>query len=195
MYPPLADTEQDDLIWNETCEMRVDEASLYGLRYRVAPNDATLVPFLTGFAKSAAHMPRLRTFALWSPLTFNIKPEDEGHEDFDFESVSRSYSRSCLDLYPTDRFSWGIAYTGPCEKAFDNDTEKDASGQRQMWWRTGSWRPPSDLHELFQKIGEERVKDRSDWFDEPGLRCRSDFENFQDRYFGDEINFWVGIYG
>ncbi|KAF9699754.1 hypothetical protein EKO04_002673 [Ascochyta lentis] len=178
MYPPLADTEQDDSLWEETCETDLEEAQTNFFQYRVVPNDAALVPFLTGFAKAAVHMPRLRTFALWSPLSFRLNPDDEEYQDFDFESVSNIPKHV---LYAA-RLAWGIAYTGPYERAFSNDTET-INGQRQMSWRTGSWRPQAGLHELFRKIGGGYVKDRSEWFDEKGLRDSLDFERFRYRYF------------
>lgn len=179
MYPPLADTEKDDLLWEETCETDLEEAQTNTFQYRVVPNNSVLVPFLTGFAKAAAYMPRLRTFALWSPLSFRLDPDEEDYRDFDFESVSNIPKHV---LYAA-KLAWGIAYTGPFERVFSNDTGESINGQRQMSWRTSSWRPRAGLHELFQKIGEEYVKDRSDWFDDKGLRDSLDFERFRYRYF------------
>lgn len=179
MYPPLADTEKDDLLWEETCETDLEEAQTNTFQYRVVPNNAALVPFLTGFAKAALHMPRLRTFALWSPLSFRLDPDDEEYRDLDFGSVSNIPKHV---LYAA-KLAWGIAYTGPYERAFSNNTERDLNHQGQMSWRTSSWRPQGGLHELFQKIGGEHVKDRSDWFDGKGLRDSLDFERFRYRYF------------
>lgn len=179
MYPPVVYTEKDDSLGIETCEMDLEEAQVNTVQYRVVPNDATLVPFLTGFAKAAVHMPHLRTFALWSPLSFNLPRTDEGYEDLDYESLSNVPE----DILYTARFAWGIAYTGPYEKSFVDDNERDVTGKRQMWWRTSSWRPDAGLYELFQKIGEEHVTDRSDWFDDGGLRERLDFAHHRYRYF------------
>lgn len=124
-------------------------------------------------------MPRLKTFALWSPLSFRLNPDDEEYKDFDFGSVSNIPKHV---LYAA-KLAWGIAYTGPYERAFSNDTVRKVNGQRQMSWRTSSWRPQADLHELFQKIGAEYVKDRCDWFDDKGLRDSLDFERFRYKYF------------
>jgi len=179
MYPPLADTEEDDLLWEDTCEIDLEEAQNNSFQYRVVPNNAALVPFLTGFAKAAAHMPRLRTFALWSPLSFRLDPDDEEYRDFDFESVSNIPK----DVLYATKLAWGVVYTGPQERGFSDDAERKSNDQRQMLWRTGSWRPQAGLHELFQKIGEEHAKNRSECFDDNGLRDSLDFERFRYRYF------------
>lgn len=55
----------------------------------VEPNNDTLVPFLTAFAKAAASMTRLREAALWSPLQFN-PPNVEEYADFDHHQVHTS---------------------------------------------------------------------------------------------------------
>ena len=179
MYPPLVFSEKDDLLWWETCEMDLLEAQCNDFQYRVVPNNATLVPLLTGFAKATGHMPRLRTFALWSPLRFGLSPTDEAYEDFDFESISDVPK----DILYTARFAWGIAYTGPYEKSFIDDHKRDVTGKRHMWWRTSSWRPEAGLYELFRNIGGEYVTDRSDWFDEKGLLEKLDFEHHRYTYF------------
>ena len=124
-------------------------------------------------------MPRLRTFALWSPLSFGLSPTDEAYEDFDFESISDVPK----DILYTARFAWGIAYTGPYEKSFIDDHKRDVTGKRHMWWRTSSWRPEAGLYELFRNIGGEYVTDRSDWFDEKGLLEKLDFEHHRYTYF------------
>jgi hypothetical protein len=124
-------------------------------------------------------MPRLRTFALWSPLRFNLGRTDEAYESFDFESISNVPK----DILYMARFAWGIAYTGPYEKSFIEENERDVTGKKQMWWRTSSWRPEAGLHELLQKIGGDSVTERSDWFDDKGLRESFDFEHHRYRYF------------
>jgi hypothetical protein len=180
MYPPLVFSEKDDLLWDETCETDLVEAQNNDFQYRVVPNNATLVPLLTGFAKATGHMPRLRTFALWSPLSFNLSPTDEAYKEFDFESVSNMPKENLYNA----KLAWGIAYTGPYERAFDDDYERDVNGKRKMWWRTSSWRPEADLYDLFQKPGKENATARSDWFDDDGLRGRLDFEHHRRKYFG-----------
>lgn len=179
MYPPVVYTEKDELLGDETCEMDLEEAQNNALQYRVVPNNVTLVPFLTGFANAALCMPRLRTFALWSPLRFNLGRTDEAYESFDFESISNVPK----DILYMARFAWGIAYTGPYEKSFIEENERDVTGKKQMWWRTSSWRPEAGLHELLQKIGGDSVTERSDWFDDKGLRESFDFEHHRYRYF------------
>lgn len=178
MYPPVVHTENDDLLDLETCEMDLDEARNNALQYRVVPNNAALIPFLTEFAKATLHMPRLRTFALWSSLSFDLGRTDKAYENFDFESISNLPK----DIQRMAEFAWGIAYTGPYERAFNGDNERDVIGKRQVWWRTSSWRPEAGLHELFQRIRGDCVTDRSDWFDDKGLRNRTDFENHRYMY-------------
>jgi hypothetical protein len=179
MYPPVVYTEKDDLLEYETDNVDLDEAQNNALQYRVVPNNAALIPFLTGFAKATLHMPRLRTFALWSPLSFDLGRTDKAYENLDFERISNEPK----DIQRMAEFAWGIAYTGPYERVFNDDNERDVIGKRQMWWRTSSWRPEAELHELFQRIRGEYVTDRSDWFDNQGLRNRTDFENHRNKYF------------
>lgn len=58
-------------------------------------------------------MPSLRDFALWSPLGFTFRPDDE-LPALDF---SRILSISPEKLYYTE-LAWGIAYTKPYENTF-----------------------------------------------------------------------------
>ncbi|KAF2625658.1 hypothetical protein BU25DRAFT_300726, partial [Macroventuria anomochaeta] len=162
-YPPLIDTEKDDALWEETCEMDLEEAQTGSLQFRVVPNDAKIVPFLTAFAKAVAQMPRLKTFALWSPLTFSLDPDDGAYKDFDFATVSSIPKHV---LYAA-KLAWGIAYTNPHERPFPDNSQADFSIQRRMWWRTGTWRPHADLLESLNNIGKEQYRgDMLNWFDD-----------------------------
>jgi hypothetical protein len=181
MYPPLAYAERDNTLWEKTCEWDIDEYQLGTLQYRVVPNDATLVPFLTAFAKAVTYMPRLRTFALWSPLSLRTD-SDETYEEVDFESISGTANH----LRRFDELGWGIAYTGAHEIAFTDGFEKSSIGQRQIWWRTGMWRPPKELHVLFQQFGQEHHRDNLlESFDNEGLGSYKDFRYHVCKYFRD----------
>ncbi|KAF2786876.1 hypothetical protein K505DRAFT_330045 [Melanomma pulvis-pyrius CBS 109.77] len=135
-YPPLTPTDNDTEADDETGDFEWD-GNRVGAQYRVRPNNKTLVPFLTAFAKAAAQMPSLKEVALWSPLKFSASDvkEYEGHEDAEKDGA------------------WGIAYNKPGIEAFSTNPGTDFSGARQIWWRVGKWRPDPELHDLFQQIG------------------------------------------
>jgi hypothetical protein len=141
-YPPLATIDRDFHDDSKVADLNWDY-EYYRSQFWVEPNEETLVPFLTAFAKAAALMPSLKEFALWSPLQFN-PPDLDAYEDFDPKQVSN---------YPDVDLAWGIAYTKPSEKAFMTFPGKDFSNNRQIWWKVAKWRPHPELHSLFQRIG------------------------------------------
>lgn len=130
LYLPLIDTETDRALWEETYEMDALEAQTTTLQFRAVPNDTTIVPFLTTFAKVAAQMPRLKAFALWSLLTFSLDVDDEGYSDLDF-SIILSIPKHFLNPL---KLAWGIAYTtNTHQKPFSGNDEVESSVQRQIW--------------------------------------------------------------
>lgn len=121
-YPPLATIDRDSNDDSEVADLNWDY-EYYHSQFRVEPNEETLVPFLTAFAKAATLMPSLKEFALWSPLKLN-PPALDAYKGFDVEQVSTFVD---LDL------AWGIAYTRPYEKAFMTFPGKDFFSNRQIW--------------------------------------------------------------
>lgn len=135
-YPPVVYTEKDDSLGVETCEMNLDEAQNNSLQYRVVPKQCSVdfLPYrirqscfthasledscimITAEFWSGSHWGGVRRFWFWEYLR-----RTQGHF---------IYGKVCL----------GIAYTGPYERAFNDDDERDVIGKRQMWWRTSSWR-------------------------------------------------------
>jgi hypothetical protein len=158
MYPPLVNTEKDDMIWEKTRRLGLHKSRTPIFQYRVIPNDRTLVPFLTAFAKAVTHMPRLRTYALWSDISFNIR-SDRTYQEAQFTTISGSFNHESLE-----RLDWGVVCAGAfwlgaiCNDGicWHPNPKQSFTGQRQIHWRTGMWRPPKDLHELFRRIGAEQ---------------------------------------
>lgn len=123
-------------------------------------------------------MPSLRDFALWSPLGFTFRPDDE-LPALDF---SRILSISPEKLYYTE-LAWGIAYTKPYENTFATCPGEAECASRQMWWRTGRWRPDVGTHRLFQSIGAgKHGNELAEYFADDGLRERLDFQRFKYRF-------------
>jgi hypothetical protein len=158
MYPPLVNTEKDDMIWEKTRRLGLHKYRTPIFQYRVIPNDETLVPFLTAFAKAVTHMPRLRTYALWSYISFSIR-SDRTYQEAQFTTISGSFNHESFE-----RLDWGVVCAGAfwlgaiCNDGicWHPNPKQSFTGQRQIHWRTGIWRPPKDLHELFRKIGAEQ---------------------------------------
>jgi hypothetical protein len=99
-YPPLETTEDDEIADGEF-DWDFDWVNhRVFAQYRVKPNNRTLVPFLTAFAKAAIRMPSLKEAALWSPLMFDPGTV-EGYQDFDYKEVARETE---------DALAWGISY-------------------------------------------------------------------------------------
>jgi hypothetical protein len=157
MYPPLVNTEKDDMIWEKTRKSGLHKYRTPTFQYRVVPNDTTMVPFLTAFAKAVTHMPRLRTYALWSDLSFCIK------SDRTYQGAQFTTNSGPLNYTTVMKSAWGVVcagafYTGAIYANgifWHNNLRHSFIGQRQIHWKTGMWRPPKDLHELFRRIGAE----------------------------------------
>jgi hypothetical protein len=176
-YPPLADTEKDVEFGNQVHEMglRWDDMERPHA-FRVQPNEDTLVPFLAAFAKAAANMPALKTFAIWSPLLY--RPDSDSDDELDYESESDFDEISTLIVERSNnvQLAWGIAYMKPLEIAFATEPGEDCFPNRQMWWRVGRWQPTPDLHRAFRRIGCEAYGDAlAEYRDNHGLSERWDF--------------------
>ncbi|KAF2641036.1 hypothetical protein P280DRAFT_449912 [Massarina eburnea CBS 473.64] len=139
MYPPLTDTNAERE-WDGWIEDGIEEETDH-VMFRVKPLDETLTPFLTAFAKATARMPKLKRFALWTPIQWNA--------DFIPELNDGQYVME--DTH--ERLAWGIAYTAPGISGLDTQPTFEDSPFRQLWWKVGTWRPDSVLHELIRGIG------------------------------------------
>jgi hypothetical protein len=173
-YPPFETTE-DDEVADGTVESSFhwDEHHVYA-QYRVKPNNKTLVPFLTAFARAAALMPSLKEAVLWSPLMFDPGNIEE-YEGFDYKEVSHAVE---------GELSWGIAYAKPGIQAFTDIVGEHFAAFRQMWWYVGDWRPDPELLDLFRAIGRQENGEKismqwGDPFTNPGLPERSVFEGWE----------------
>jgi hypothetical protein len=148
-YPPLTTTEDDlddfgippDENWND--HIRI-------VQFRVSPNEKLLVPFLTAFARAAGNMPCLKSAELWSPLDLDLSLLEDEYKGFDTSQVS---NLSDVGL------AWGVAYKKPGMRAFDIEPGQDFCTSRQLWWRVARWRPPTELHDLFRRIGKDQYGD------------------------------------
>jgi hypothetical protein len=147
---------------------------------RVIPNDKTLVPFLTAFAKAAALMPSLKEIALWAPLHFIVEDLDI-YDDFDTASLRNDLE---WDL------AWGLAYTKPGVEAFSWKEGHDYAKMRQIWWRVADWRPDPVLYALIQQIGsKEHREELKEHWEGPqygnglvGRECFLDWEKYRWNY-------------
>lgn len=176
-YPPLTDTKKDGGFAYKSADLLFDQEQV-SYQFRSEPNEITLVPFLTAFAKAVSQMPSLIDFALWSPLRFTVGESDE-YEGLDYSRISTLSA----DRLQYAKLAWGIAYTKPREKAFATDPGEDFSPSRQIWWRVGRWRPDAELHQLFQNVGcEQHGVNLLEHYSDEGLRTRRDFETFGWRY-------------
>jgi hypothetical protein len=155
-YPPTEGNAKDDETDEDISNVEWDE-SRSRAQFRVEPNNVTLVPLLTGFAKAAAHMPSLKEAAIWSPLIFRVD-DVEAYEDFDTSHVS--------DFADSD-LAWGLAYTKPGAEAFTLKPGEDFCSVRQIWWRVAKWRPDAALHRLVQQIGRtEHGEELEEYWDD-----------------------------
>lgn len=175
-YPPLETTEEDEETELDFEEFNWDE-QLTWAQYRVVPNDETLVPFLSAFARAAASMPALKQAALWAPLQFHNAWEE--YNELDANTVSK---------FTEDRLAWGLKYVSPHTRAFPNDPREDFSPFRQMWWHVAKWRPDAILLGLFRRIGwvEHGMDMVMHWEDpwcESGLVTRDYFEAWESQVF------------
>ena len=173
-YPPL-ETTDDDQDADGEIDWDFDWVEHYVFaQYRVKPNNKTLVPFLTAFAKAAALMPSLKEAVLWSALMFDPESIEE-YEGFDPKEVAHAVE---------GELAWGIAYTKPGIQAFTDVIDEDFAAFRQMWWYVGDWRPDPELLDLFHQVGGQEQDEQmsmhwGDPFTNPGLPERSVFEGWE----------------
>ena len=173
-YPPLETTEDDEVAnWKFDWDFDWIAHRVFA-QYRVEPNNQTLVPFLTAFAKAAARMPSLKEAALWSPLMFDPKHVEE-YDGFDYKEVAHATE---------GELAWGISYVKPRTLAFTKVIGEDFAAFRQMWWYVGRWRPDPELLDLFQQIGRQEHGEQlsvhwGDPFTNPGLVERGVFEGWE----------------
>lgn len=144
MYPPLEDHKNDDDRWHR--ERVLGGISAYRSQMRIVPNERTIVPFLSAFAKAAANMHALKDAILWAPLVYN----PIGIEDSYLEAnlYTRGLTHNWGDVV------WCIAYCRPGEPALLVKPGMDKCVARQIWWKVGRWRPNAALHDVFQNIGK-----------------------------------------
>jgi hypothetical protein len=184
-YPPVTNegkVRAEDRKW-DLRENYLDWNDHSSTQYRVVPNEDTLVPFLTSFARAATSMPSLTQAALWSPI--DISPVDVGESDEEFE-LENSNDHQYL--------AWGLAYIKPGTDAFldhpgeeiSREISKEISKVRQIWWKVAKWRPDPELHKLVQAIGYQEHGEglQEHWVDSrygQDLIRREPFRGFENR--------------
>ena len=144
-YPPLETTSHDEEMDDQIAEegdrrYRGNENS----RLRIVPNNTTLRPFLTAFAKAASNMIALQEAVLWCPLTW--EPEDED----DLVDGSEWVPEQDVD---TTKLAWGVNYQGGNERDLTRQGGDLPTRISLLRWKVGKWRPDPELHELFLQIG------------------------------------------
>lgn len=138
-YPPF---EDDAVEKEEWCfRGRVDTPEPECM-FRVVPNNEHLVPFLAAFARAAVEMPKLLQAWLWAPVNINIEAENRREE----------YHEDTMNQYDEKWAGWGLTYDAPGSIG----SQRGSLTSRRIRWRVGSWRPSVELHQSFQKIGENR---------------------------------------
>jgi hypothetical protein len=134
-YPPLELTH-NDIDMDELQAERPCGCDAYGhCQFRISPIDANLRPLLEGFAKAAQQMRSLKKALIWSPMRWYAYEDDD-------------HPLSKYDFDADDRLAWGIGYESG-----------GAASCRQLEWIVAKWRPDSDLHESFRKIGRNQYGD------------------------------------
>jgi hypothetical protein len=174
-YPPLETTPYDEemdaqITWNGYRE----DTNISNTRIRIAPNDTTIRPFLSAFAKASSNMRALQEAMLWCPLVWDPNDEDGGETETDWLSENCPGPRT---------LGWGIHYQAPgeCDCTIQGGQLRLRTKVPQLWWKVGKWRPDPELHELFQQIGRTPWGDglEESWDDEcsgQGLVDREYFE-------------------
>ena len=155
LYPPLENTDEDNTLdeYIEDSPPRRDGHSQ--LQFRVIPNEELLGPFLTAFAKAAAHMQKLKEAVLWTQLAFDGCDLNDNYRS-GFEYNGRTFRiLNC----------WGIGYISPTANA---SAERILPAQRvccepQLLWQTNGWRPDETLQKLFRSIGGEGAQIDEHW--------------------------------
>jgi hypothetical protein len=149
-------------------------------QFRVSPADTNLGPLLASFAEAAASMPELKYAVPWSPLRW--EPCDNDDDDY---AGAFDYFNTPLNFSSED-LARGLVYCAPGQvEAFETTPGgRKTCVDRNIWWEVGPWRPTSELHNLFRRIGEQRYEhDMEDhWNDgkppQQDLPTRSYFEEW-----------------
>jgi hypothetical protein len=179
-YPPTAEHyDEDEEYW--CCEGLKNDRSFqdsHQFLFRISPNEDTLGPFLTSFAKATAHMPELKHAVLWSPIGWNADSDDDLGPVFDYyDPPEEFYSGSHL-------FAWGFVYAAPsCPLSYESNPGEMYCEARQLWWKVGQWRPDEELHSALQKIGAHKHGEnlKEYWEDDEstqGFSTRYAFEEY-----------------
>jgi len=147
-YPPLTKTTED-----EDMDERADEYPwdvVTAAKFRVVPDDVTLVPLIRAFGKAmGSSMPALKEAVLWSPLEIRASNISPFYEDCTGQELVHRGKPILYEL------AWSLAYTAPNVKHVIYCEE--SLSVRALWWWTGHrWRPDTDLRALFQKVGSDQ---------------------------------------
>lgn len=160
-YPPLC-PDTNDVVHDEYLAEygHPDDYIVGGSGFRIVPDEAVIVPFLSAFANAATNMPNLKDANLWSPLVW-YQNDEEKPEWVQYE-----------DLNDRD-LAWGIAYDRPTKET-----------PRKLTWRVSTWRPDERLHSMFRDIGRKEHGDEleEDWTDDQsgdGIVERQFFSDYE----------------
>ncbi|KAG9200029.1 hypothetical protein G6514_007625 [Epicoccum nigrum] len=165
-YPPLETTSYDEEMVGQIAE-EGDRRSNgnTNTRFRIVPNDTTLRPFLAAFAKAVTEMRDLQEAALWCPLTWEPKDED------DWDDGAEWLPEGSLDM---TKLAWGVHYQGAREPNFTRQGGNSSIRGPLLWWKVSKWRPDPELHELFLQIGRSSGGDDLE-------------EHWEDEYYDDRL--------
>jgi hypothetical protein len=145
-YPPLETTDYDERMLQDMSDEGAQLSETRNCHFRIVPNDEVIQPFLEALAKAATTVGKLKEAALWCPLSW-----DDQHEHDSDGAVTEWISK---DNYNMDMLAWGVYYLAAGEKHRDyREPDLVPSDANQLWWRVAKWRPSSELHELFRRIG------------------------------------------
>lgn len=167
MYPSLTSTVSD-----HDWDMEKGDSSLHqwegiAASFRVCPIEETLVPFLTAFTKAAQAMHKLRRVMLWTSMTWAADDVNDAYDSSSFDPAAEISPRYDAPL------AWGLALAQAEEEAFSTSPGKPFADERQIWWKTGRWRPAPSLHQEFQQIGSKH--------------CNGLVEHWRDDEFGEGL--------
>ncbi|WYZ40922.1 hypothetical protein EsH8_IV_001263 [Colletotrichum jinshuiense] len=147
--------------------------------WRIKPNPDTLYPLLTGFAKAAAQMPRLREAMIWAPIWWS--PDGNDSSKFAYHKAYNMMNRG-------RPLGWGIGYTAPGPGQEDGVPESEDSDDEEVRlfeWRTGDWEPDETIRSLFHDIGREQHGEEFDDNWDPDANQEDLF--FEGFCFGDQL--------
>lgn len=176
-YPPLEQTSQD---LEEDDEIDyVDYSATAHAQFRIWPDDDIIGPFLASFAEATKYMPSLKEAALWCPLKLSVEDIGGLYEGCDSSEVKPDN---------VEDMAWGLAYTAPGTKAFNNHPGVSDCESRQIWWKVGKCKSSPHISELVRQVGRhQHGKDLIEYWDDEfygeKLVDRNVFEMFEWRVF------------